>query len=452
MIHEILYLSSVDFWVCSGRIVGMKKLTQEEVLAKFRAVHGDRYDYSLVEYVQAHAKVAILCKDHGAFDQTPNSHWHGSGCPTCSGNYADLNTFLTKSAKNHADTYDYTKVNYVDATTKVDIICKEHGVFRQTPNKHLSGRGCPVCADNVAYNHTTFIDQCTIIHNAAYDYRSSRFTQRDEPFSFVCPTHGEQTVLARYHVLGTGCPICGIERSAQAKRKSFKEFVDRANEKHFGKYLYCEEVFVDFTTATEIICKDHGSFYQTPSEHIQGRGCRLCAPNAPRNNESFIKDATEQHNAKYDYSLVEYELSSKPVVIVCPIHGKFHQRPNTHLSGSGCPKCSEYGFKRDKKAWVYVIETNKFIGFGVTNDIDTRLSTHNNNFNKNSVIVVNIHTNVMIGEDALRIEKSIKDSFRSYILDTKIDGFRKEAVPIDKLQSLLRHIKENLPEGRLDDT
>ena len=83
-----------------GRILVMpRKLTQDEVLEKFVSVHGDRYDYSLVEYVQAHAKVAILCKDHGGFDQTPNSHWHGSGCPTCSGNYADLNTFLTKSAK-----------------------------------------------------------------------------------------------------------------------------------------------------------------------------------------------------------------------------------------------------------------------------------------------------------------------------------------------------------------
>jgi hypothetical protein len=73
----------------------------------------------------------------------------GSGCRYCSGNYqSNTEEFIEKSIKIHGDKYDYSKVNYYKAINNVIIICKEHGKFNQTPNTHLNGSGCPKCYSN----------------------------------------------------------------------------------------------------------------------------------------------------------------------------------------------------------------------------------------------------------------------------------------------------------------
>ena len=132
-----------------------RKLTQKEVLDRFKKVHGNEYDYSLVEYVEAHTNVSIICnKDrHGVFTQRPSKHFSGQGCPDCGiikrVNSTRKNTeqFIEESKLVHEDEYDYSLVRYVDDSTKVKIICKKdgHGVFTQTPSNHLRGQGCQKC-------------------------------------------------------------------------------------------------------------------------------------------------------------------------------------------------------------------------------------------------------------------------------------------------------------------
>jgi len=120
----------------------MKRLTTEEFIEKSIKVHGDRYDYSLVEYKNAHTKVKIICKEHGVFEQTPNTHLNGSGCLECGGT-KQLNTkkFIKKAKEIHGKKYDYSLVNYINAKTKIKIICTNHGEFEQTPNSHLNSCG-----------------------------------------------------------------------------------------------------------------------------------------------------------------------------------------------------------------------------------------------------------------------------------------------------------------------
>ena len=110
----------------------MTKLTTEEFIKKAREVHGDKYDYSKVEYVKSKAKVTIICPEHGEFLQTPQKHLYGQGCPKC-GHKSELTTeeFIKKAREVHGDKYDYSNVEYVDAKTNVCIICKQHGVFWQ---------------------------------------------------------------------------------------------------------------------------------------------------------------------------------------------------------------------------------------------------------------------------------------------------------------------------------
>lgn len=129
-----------------------KTKTTEQFIEEARQIHGDKYDYSKVNYIQSDKKITIICPIHGEFEQRASSHLSGCGCRKCgtiSGNKikAKNNDQFIKDAKQiHGDYYDYSKINYVNAYSKIEIVCPEHGSFWQTGNAHLKGEGCPICA------------------------------------------------------------------------------------------------------------------------------------------------------------------------------------------------------------------------------------------------------------------------------------------------------------------
>ena len=123
-----------------------KKKSNNEFIREVQLIHHNRYDYSKVKYINNKSKVCIICPDHGEFWQIPSDHLNGKGCPQCAGNVRyNKDTFVEKAKNIHNDRYDYSKVQYVNAHTKICIICTEHGEFWQTPNNHLNGNGCPLC-------------------------------------------------------------------------------------------------------------------------------------------------------------------------------------------------------------------------------------------------------------------------------------------------------------------
>ena len=132
----------------------MAKLTTEEFIAKAKAVHGDRYDYSKVEYVDNQTKVCIICKEHGEFEQSPKKHLAGHGCIKChrkniAKRYSlGKDKFIEKANAVHNGFYDYSEVEYVNSQTYVKIACPIHGPFMQIPSSHLRGHGCPHCGIN----------------------------------------------------------------------------------------------------------------------------------------------------------------------------------------------------------------------------------------------------------------------------------------------------------------
>lgn len=112
------------------------------------------YDYSKVEYKGSKEKVCIVCNEldedgnvHGEFWQEANSHlYHGKRCPKCQGcSKKTTEQFIEEANNVHFNKYDYSKTEYVHSHKLVTIICPKHGEFQQTPNSHLSGKGCPRC-------------------------------------------------------------------------------------------------------------------------------------------------------------------------------------------------------------------------------------------------------------------------------------------------------------------
>ena len=168
----------------------MAKLsTKDEFIRKARLLHGDKYDYSKVEYVDTKTKVCIICKEHGEFEQSPQKHLAGQGCIKC--HRASLTKryslgkekFIEKATTLHNGFYDYSAVEYVNSHTHVQIICPIHGTFPQEPASHLQGHGCPFCADveNGKKKRKWTYDTC---HEIAKKFRTRTEFQKGNPGAY----------------------------------------------------------------------------------------------------------------------------------------------------------------------------------------------------------------------------------------------------------------------------
>jgi len=256
----------------------MASYTTDSFIEKAKEVHGNRYDYSKVSYIDAKEKVTIICSDHGEFTKSPANHLKGQGCQWCVGKgKLSKEDFITQAKEVHGNKYDYSKVDYQTKTKKVIIICSEHGEFHQSPKNHLKGQKCPGCSGKLKLSQEDFIAKCKEVHG--------------------------------------------------------------------NKYNYDKVVYESLSKKVEIICDEHGSFFQKASSHIKGANCPTCAKSKnglgnSKGQEAYIKACSELHNYKYDYSKTIYVNAKTPVIITCPGHGDFEQSSDSHSRGIGCPKCS----------------------------------------------------------------------------------------------------------------
>ena len=262
------------------------------------------------------------------------------------GKIVSTENFIEKAKNIHGNKYDYSKVEYKNANTKVCIICPEHGEFWQTPNSHLNWRGCPKCGNlkkgqNKKLTTKEFIEKAKEIHGDRYDYSKVNYVNSKTPVCIICPEHGEFYMKPTYHIFNKcDCQKCGEIKRINKRSLTTEEFINRAKKIHGDKYDYSEVEYINNHTKVCIICPEHGEFYMKPENHlILKQGCPKCYGNVKLSTEEFIKKAKEVHRDKYDYSKVEYINYETKVCIICPEHGEFWQTPHAHLSGQGCPHC-----------------------------------------------------------------------------------------------------------------
>jgi very-short-patch-repair endonuclease len=188
----------------------MESIKNNNFIEKAKAIHKNRYNYSKVNYVNAKTKIIITCKQHGDFEQTPSNHLSGFNCQRCAKNLKiNTTTFIEKATSIHNNKYDYSKVNYLNADTKITIVCKEHGEFEQIPDFHLNRKcGCPKCADNVPLTNSIFTEKANSIHNNKYDYSQVNYVNSRTNIEIICREHGNFVQVPYSHLLGVGCPSC----------------------------------------------------------------------------------------------------------------------------------------------------------------------------------------------------------------------------------------------------
>jgi very-short-patch-repair endonuclease len=188
--------------------------TTEDFTRRAIEKHGDKYDYSLSNYITWDIKVKIICPEHGEFEQLPLAHIAGGGCKKCNNikikerNSSNTEDFIKKCRNKHRDKYDYSLVNYTHVHKKVKIICPVHGVIEQTPQKHLNTQGCPLCDKSLKLDKESFVEKCNKIHDNKYDYSLTNYINSRTKIEIICKKHGKFEQLAGNHLKGIGCPLC----------------------------------------------------------------------------------------------------------------------------------------------------------------------------------------------------------------------------------------------------
>lgn len=205
-----------------------KSLTQKEFLSLCKAMHKDKYNYSKTVYVNARSMVTVTCKQHGDFEQRAYSHLSGMGCRRCGseGKMVPLKhstkEYVSLAKEKHGGRYTYARLKYEGTNGKVLITCKQHGDFEQRASSHLSGQGCPECANKDRRSKTTlstyaFVQKANAVHGDLYEYSKVVYRHHDQKVSIVCHKHGTfKQTPANHANQKQGCPECGVEKNLRS--------------------------------------------------------------------------------------------------------------------------------------------------------------------------------------------------------------------------------------------
>lgn len=264
--------------------------------------------------------------------------------------------FIERAIEIHGLKYDYSKVEYTNNRDKVEIICPTHGSFLQSPNKHLSGQGCKQCSiieKGTKHTLTTkeFIERAKKVHGDKYDYSVSKYIQGNKKVEIVCKIHGSFWQYPHLHWGGSGCPKCSHIEGGLKGRIKIDELLKRFRKIHGNKYDYSKVEYKTNSVPIEIICKEHSSFFQIPTVHLNGGNCPKCSAielslNSRKPFDDFVSEANKVHHNKYIYDECSYVNRRVKMKIHCPIHGVFKQSPRNHILGQGCPKCGYIGNRK----------------------------------------------------------------------------------------------------------
>lgn len=315
-----------------------KKLTQEEFIARVSAIFGDSLDFSRSVFKGRDKEVEVVCPVHGTAWHKPCYLYRGHGCKECgkikciSALRTTKDEFIRKSIETFGEgVFDYSQVEIKNTATKVKIRCIKHDtIFEQIPSTHYKG--------------------------------------------------------------DAGCPLC----------KKENKIIKGAKQKEKHALL-------------------------------------------------FLEESDTLHGGLYDYSLVEYKGSHAPVKIVCKIHGVFEQSPTNHLFGRGCPACSKNGFDPSAPTVLYILSCEArqgiFTGYGLTKDIETRIRRHELELGRGGFSITQKKLYSFLGGDAAKaIEDALLEEYPLASSHSKsIKGFKRESTsaPFEEVVAFVQKYLEN---------
>jgi hypothetical protein len=256
--------------------------------------------------------------------------------------------FIEKATRIHGNKYSYSKIEYINSTTPVIITCRTHGDFSMTPKSHINTRspsGCRTCALEELSNRYSgslelFISRSIETHQGKYTYDKSVYVNTNTKLIVTCPTHGDFQVLPNHHYSrGVGCPACANEQKRLRNRNTKEDFISRSVAMHpgvnkTGQYTYTRVTYVNSSTPVEVVCSTHGSFFPTPINHAyNGTGCPTCANSGVSAGEKELASFVESLGlvqCKKKYEGLEFDIVIESLNIAIEYNGLYF-----HSEGRG---------------------------------------------------------------------------------------------------------------------
>lgn len=342
------------------------KLTQDEIIKKFVATHGNKYDYSLVQYTRLVDKILVKCSKHGPFEISARNHLAGSGCKECwiESNRHTKKDFIKKSVSSNGDKYDYSLVDYKNIDTHVVLICPKHGQFKITPYNHLKGVGCKKCSDENRPIRVWTDDKIeSIFSEKGYKVLSiNRRLCKTPLIEVICPkNHKSKIGLHNFTTRSLSTSCCG---QCARNAKHANDFIKT----EFAKedYILTGE-YINSTTPVSFICPFGHSHKISYHSWKSGHRCGKCAGTV-KTLESEVESNLTSENYQYLGGYIDRET---PFRFLCPAGHAWTMRYDSWCSGSRCPKCANYGFQPSKPGILYYVRFDTDIiplyKIGITN-------------------------------------------------------------------------------------
>jgi hypothetical protein len=332
-------------------------------------LHGNKYDYSKVKFINSKTAVTVICYIHGEWQCTPSLHISKKqkrGCPICGGSQKKTTEqFIQEATIKHGGAYDYSQTAYVNSHTNVKIICPLHGLFNQSPTSHLTKSGCPDCG-KLKRLETEKQKSIDSIKKRLFEKTAGRVKLVEASFSkinaeatFVCDKHGKFTRSVNTALYNPNtCLHCFKESDSSNKREQHE--VELELKKKLKDGISYEPFVYEGAkkTTVKLNCSIHGGWSVLYASIVSnGVNCLKCvhASAMPKRTASirakylekhdffwdnYLAKFKAQHGETYDYSLALFVNAKTPIKIKCPIHGVFEQAPDSHKS-SGCRLCAD---------------------------------------------------------------------------------------------------------------
>lgn len=306
-----------------------------EFIWKAIQIHGYKYDYRKVNYINCKTKVCIICPIHGEFMRIPDSHLNKKcGCTKCSKKYLDTDFFIEKAKAIHGDNYDYSKVDYKDAHTKICVIChkkdkdgNEHGEFW-----------------TLACNHIGVTNKCK-------------------------------------------CPKCAMKNRIKTKTSNTEEFIEKAKAIHGDKYDYSKVNYIGNHDNVCIICPIHGEFWQKPSKHLSNQGCPKCKDSKlEKEVETFLIDNTIKYIKEYKPDFLKKKQTRQSLDFYLPYY-------NLAIECQGDQHFKPVKYWGDINNHLKIIE-NDFIKYRLCNKHNIKILYYSNNKNIKNFLWYKNHINL----------------------------------------------------------
>jgi len=347
------------------------EITKDEFLLRAKTKFGDKFNLENSNFTGMKSPVTVSCPEHGPVNLTAERFLSSShGCVKCanaaSGQKAGIaklrstTEVLRRFTQAHGSRYDYSRMRYVNGVTNIDVICRTHGTFSITPNAHIAGVGCAMCA--IESRRMSRLQLENLLE------------EKTCPVSLVSVADDLKTITAKCHIHGEftrgykamlnaeyGCVSCFEEKRgeivSEATTRSQDEFISLAVSRHGLTYCYDKTVYSGSQEKVIITCPDHGDFEQLATLHTSGQGCPQCGLVyrglvKSLTTEKFIEKSMAIYGDAVDYTLAKVSSYTDVVTLICNKHGKVTQTVSNHLrladSGEWCPICRKMAYADNK--------------------------------------------------------------------------------------------------------